>query len=310
MTKSISSAWVVKYQPNKLEDMILPTFVYEYFKDKRDKGDMDKNILLSGRAGIGKSTLAQLIVKDVLGCQHLYINASDESGIDTIRTKVKRFVQTMSIDGKKKVVILDEADGLSKSSQEALRNMMEANLDNSIFILTANYSNKVIEPLQSRCDIFSLHYSVKEYVKHIATIIKKEECKVKGDLLKHIKSYYPDFRKCLNNISKFNINGVIDITEAQRDISEFIDKVFSSLLDNPINVTRELIIKNEDKFYNDYHELGVRMFNYVCDSDKYSDSVKSVVVQKIGEALRSHPHIVDAEINLFSKLIEIRSAIN
>ena len=162
--KTMHTLWVEKYRPSTLEEMVITDKIRDYFSDRRERVDIEGNILLVGNAGIGKTTLAKLIPKHILGCQHIYINASDENGIDTIRTKVSRFVQTMSIDGKKKVVVLDEADGLSNASQQALRNLMEENLDTSIFVLTANYDSKLMDPIKSRCEIFNIEYTVNEYI--------------------------------------------------------------------------------------------------------------------------------------------------
>jgi DNA polymerase III delta prime subunit len=310
--KTIKTLWVEKYRPSTLDDMILTPELRRFFEDKREKGDMDGNVLLVGNAGIGKTTLAKLIPNYILGCQKLYINASDENGIDTIRTKVTRFVRTKSIDGKKKVVILDEADGLSKSSQQALRNVIEENNDNSVFVLTANYLNKIIEPIRSRCPEYNLNYTVKEYITYIVDILNKEHVKILGDpadLGAFIKGCFPDFRKCINRLQKATINGELNVESAQAEYNSFAKDVWNSLLDADVNVTRNFIIKNEVKFDNDYHYLGVMLFNYICSNDELSDGNKSIAIQKIGEALRSHPHISDAEINLFSKLIELRTLI-
>ena len=139
--------WCERYRPTKLDDLILDEGslrVVSQFKDEIP------NLLFIGSPGTGKTTLARIIVNDILGCNFLYINASDESGIDTIRHNITNFAQTKSFDGKVKVVVLDEADGLTSQAQAALRNTMETYAKYCRFILTANYKHKIIPALQSR----------------------------------------------------------------------------------------------------------------------------------------------------------------
>ncbi len=150
-----NSLWVEKYRPRKLTEYVgnehLVKKVGSYIKN-----DDIPHLLLYGKAGTGKTTLARIIVNDILGCNFLYINASDESGIDVIRHNITNFAQTKSFDGGIKVVILDEADGLTPQAQAALRNTMETYAKYCRFILTANYRHKIIPALQSRCQSLNL----------------------------------------------------------------------------------------------------------------------------------------------------------
>ena len=155
MDYNFNSLWVEKYRPKTLEDFICTEANKDIIASFKNKEEIP-NLLFTGTPGLGKTTLAKIIVNDILGCQYLYINASDENGIDTIRTKVTSFAQTKSIDGKIKVIILDEADGLSIDAQRVLRNTMEEFARITRFILTANYKYRVIPALQSRCQSLEL----------------------------------------------------------------------------------------------------------------------------------------------------------
>ena len=186
--------WVEKYRPKTLADVLLSEEHREYFK--KIKNDVP-HILFYGSPGIGKTTLAKVIVNDILKCQYLYINASDENGIDTIRNKVITFSQTRSFDGKKKIVILDEADGLSGESLRILRNVMDDYTETTRFILTANYVNKIIEPVRSRCALFKLMPEVTDYISHSVKILKQENIKVnsdqtKGTFVEFLTDRFPD----------------------------------------------------------------------------------------------------------------------
>ena len=149
----ITDIWVERYRPTTLDDIVLSDDKRAYFDRVKETSNLP-NLLLVGSPGVGKTTLAKVIVSDILEAQYLYINASDENGIDTIRTKVLNFAQTQSIFGTTKIIVLDECDGLSLDAQKALRNSMEEYHDIARFVLTANYQHKIIPALQSRCHVF------------------------------------------------------------------------------------------------------------------------------------------------------------
>ena len=205
MNLDFSNIWVEKYRPKKLDDFVISEENKSIITSFIQKNEIP-NLLFTGTPGIGKTSLAKILVNDILKCQYLYINASDENGIDTIRTKVTNFAQTKSIDGKIKVIILDETDGLSLDGQRALRNTMEEYSKITRFILTANYKHKIITALQSRCQSIDLVPPLTLVAKRCLFILKAEKIDiVESDKIKVaqlVKSFYPDLRKCINELQK------------------------------------------------------------------------------------------------------------
>lgn len=307
-----SDLWVDKYRPITLQDMIMSDQNRDLVEKFRSENSIP-NLMLVGHPGIGKSTLAKVLVKDVLNCTYLYINASDESGVDTIRHKVVSFANTHSFDGKIKVVILDETDGLSTvtssgktSAQQALRNVMEEFSDTTRFILTANYPQKIIPALHSRCQQLDLTPPQDAFIKRCLHILQSEHVKLKNvdknSLLHFIKSKYPDLRKAVNELQKSTIQGEISLlTDNQNSISR---EVFSKLCENHDSFgIRKFIIEKESEF-GDYHDLMKQLFECFYTSDlpleKKRDSMLTLTEHLYRDSL-----VMDREINCFSAIIMI-----
>ncbi len=225
--------WVEKYRPKTVADCILPANIKTTFLMMQDQGDIP-NLLLSGGAGCGKTTIARSLL-DFLKCDYCIINGSLNAGKDVLRTDIANFASSMSFKGGRKYVILDEADALSAGPmgvQPALRNFLEEFSKNCGFILTANYRNKIITPLQSRCSIIEFDFPkkdrpalAKQLFTRIKEILKIENVEYEKDaVIAIIMQHFPDCRRILNELQRYSVNGKIDsgILVAQTQINDLI----------------------------------------------------------------------------------------
>ena len=209
--------WVEKYRPTTIDACILPNSLKETFSEfVKDKHL--PNLILSGGPGIGKTTVAKAMVEEI-GATWMMINGSEESGIDVLRTKIKNFASTVSLEGGRKYIILDEADYLNpQSTQPALRGFMEEFHKNCGFILTCNYKNRLIEPLHSRCSVvdFIIPKSDKpklasDFFSRVQTILKDENVKFDQKAVAELlNKYFPDWRRVLNELQRYSASGQID----------------------------------------------------------------------------------------------------
>jgi DNA polymerase III delta prime subunit len=290
---------VEKYRPAKLSDMVLSDSNRMFFESITDE---IPNLLFVGTPGLGKTTLARILVNDILECQYLYINASDENGIDTIRSKVVGFSQTKSLDGKHKVVILDEADGITIDGQRALRNTMEEYSSMTRFILTANYKHKIIPAIQSRTQFFDLNPPFDDVVKRIVDIIKQEGIKVdtdqKANLVSVIKRNYPDIRKVLNSVQQYSIGNVFNIKQ-DIDNNGIVNTLHKLIQSKDTLKLRKYLIENESEFQGDYHNLMKQYLNYVYNS-QLDDNKKRQYIVTISEHMYKDVFVLDKEINAFA----------
>jgi len=210
--------YVEKYRPQKIDDTILPDNLKQTFKDFVSQGEIP-NLMLCGSAGVGKTTIAKALCNE-LGADFIVINGSDEGRlIDTLRTKIRNFASTVSLSSSAKVVILDEADYISADSvQPALRKFIEDFSSNCRFIFTCNYKNRIIPPLHSRTTVidFNIKSSDKPVLAQQMLLRCKNICElenIQADervLAELIMKFFPDFRRCLNEIQRYGVSGVID----------------------------------------------------------------------------------------------------
>lgn len=305
MSYDFTNLWIEKFRPKSLDEFIGTTFTKESLLSFKNKEEIP-NLLFIGAAGIGKTSAAKIIVNDILGCQYLYINASDENGIDTIRHKVVNFAQTMSIDGKIKVIILDECDGLSIDAQRALRNTMEEFAGITRFILTANYKYKIIPALQSRCQSFDLTPPLDLAVKRCASILKQESVTIpdnqKVKLVEFIKGTYPDLRKCINELQKFSSTGTLILNDTKN--SKVLELIFKEVKKKNVETLRRALIESEQTFNSDYTSLLRNLFNFVDETETNSD-LKRFYLLTISEYLYRSAFVVDHEINCYACLIQL-----
>lgn len=307
MNNQFGSLWIEKWRPKTLDEIVLSKDDREFFNSLKDKGEIP-HLLFAGPAGVGKTTTAKVIIRDALGEPNfLYLNASDENSIDVIRSKVVSFAQTKSFDGRMKIVLLDEVDGLSGPAQDALRNTIEEYSSNNRFIMTCNYLHKITKPIQSRCTIVNLLPPAEGIVGRISEILKAENISVdpsqKPLLLKHIKANLPDLRRIINDVQKFTISGTLQI---RHDAStEFADNLFKKIINKEdLTKIRKEVIENEKAFSNDYRSLLKQLFEVIFASDlPYDTKINQLLI--VSKAMETDCMVVDKEINFFATVINL-----
>lgn len=300
----MSNPWTERYRPQTLDDLMVDDTTRKIIENF---GKDIPNLLLTGVCGVGKTTLAKILAKDILNCDYLYINASDENGVDTIRDKVIGFAQTKSFDGGLKIVILDEADYLSKSSMAILRNVMESYSSTTRFILTGNYKHRIIPALQSRCQSLTLHTSLKDVTRRCLEILKKENVEIPNDqkkpLVALIKSHYPDIRKCINELEKYSKSGVLTI-ETKKDTNQVMNLIYTNLQSGDTLKTRKFLIENEELFDSDHESLLKDLLNHFYDLS-LDDTVKKQAILIIAESLFKMISVTDREICCIACLLQL-----
>lgn len=244
--------WVEKYRPKTVAETILPDNLKQTFQKTVDTGELP-NMLLTGTAGLGKTTVAKAMCNE-LALDYIIINGSEEGNIDTLRTKIKQFASTVSLQGGYKVVILDEADYLNpQSTQPALRGFIEEFANNCRFILTCNFKNRIIEPLHSRCGVYEFNTSKKDmadlmghFMQRVTAILEAEsvqfEKKAVADL---IVKYAPDWRRVLNELQRYSVLGNIDSSICSSSGGAF-DDLFLFLKEKDFKKMRAWVVNNID----------------------------------------------------------------
>jgi replication factor C small subunit len=299
--------WTEKYRPTKLDDYVgnehLKTKVAGYLEN-----DDIPHLLLFGRAGTGKTTLAKLIVKSI-DCDYMIINASDENNVEMVRTKVKNFASSMGFK-KFKVIILDEFDYMSKEAQAILRNLMETFSAHCRFILTCNYVEKVIEPIQSRCQSFQIVPPTKKDVAvQMSKILKAEsvEFDVK-DLVPIIDASYPDIRKVINTCQLNSNKGKLRVDVQNLLENDYKMKIIDILKSNDDSRNKYMKVRQAiiDSKANDFSELYTLLYDKV---DEYAPNNTSGVILFLGEAVANSSLANDKEIIAAATMIKILNTI-
>jgi DNA polymerase III delta prime subunit len=301
------SLWVEKYRPTKLEDYVGNEHLKSKVEGYLESGDVP-HLLLYGKAGTGKTTLAKLIVNSI-ECDYIIINASDENNVDTVRNKVKNFASSMGFKPFK-IVIMDEFDYMTPNAQAILRNLMETFSRHCRFILTCNYVEKVIEPIQSRCQSFQIVPPTKKDVAiQMSKILKAEniEFDVK-DLVPIIDSAYPDIRKVINTCQLNSNKGKLKVDVQNLLENDYKMKVVDILKSsddkrNKYMKVRQAII---DSKATDFSDLYTVLYDKV---DEYAGANTSGVILLLGDGVAKSAVAIDKEIIAASTLIQILNTI-
>jgi DNA polymerase III delta prime subunit len=298
--------WTEKYRPQTIEDCILPERLKKPFQEYVNQKNIP-NLLLAGGAGVGKTTVAKAMCNEI-GCDYMVINGSDESGIDTFRTKIKNYASSMSLTGGRKVIIIDEADYLNpNSTQPALRNAIEEFASNCSFIFTCNYKNRIIEPLHSRCAVieFSLKNGEKAkmasaFFKRVQTVLQSENVDFEDKVIAELtKKHFPDFRRILNELQRYSQFGKIDtgILAQIGDVS--INEIVKFIHDKDFGAIRKWVATNEV----DSGTLFRKIYDSMYDVMKPQSIPQAVLI--LADYQYKSAFVADHEINTVACLTEI-----
>jgi len=299
--------WVEKYRPRTIDECILPTGIKKTFKDMVQSGE-SQNLLLSGGAGCGKTTIAKALCSE-LDTDVVVINCSEDGNIDTLRTRIRDFASSVSISGNKKVVILDEFDySNAQSTQPALRGFIEEFSDNCRFILTCNFKNRIIEPIHSRCTVVNFLIPNKEkpqlamgFMERVKYILDEEgipyEEKVVAEL---IKKHFPDFRRILNELQRYSIAGSIDVGILTQIGEVDTKKLITAMKEKDFTSVRKWVVENVD---NDPTQIFRNIYDGMYDYFEVNSIPKVVLI--LAEYQYKSAFVADAEINLTACLVEI-----
>ena len=298
--------WVEKYRPTDLDTYIGNDQLKSKVSHYLDSGDLP-HLLLYGKAGTGKTTLAKLLVNNI-DCDYLYINASDENNVETVRSKVKNFASTMGFKDYK-VIILDECDYITPNAQAALRNLMETFSKHCRFILTCNFVERIIDPIQSRCQSFQVIPPNKNDVaKHLHNIFTQEGVTYnREDLGVLVNSGYPDIRRVINGAQRQSIGGKLSIDKQSIVENDYKMKLLEILKTqdrkNAFKNIRQLMA---DSKVTDFADLFRLLYDEVDSygSGKIADCILIIAKYELSDA-----QVVDKEINAMAMLIEILSVI-
>lgn len=297
--------WVEKYRPSTVEDCVLPDSIKQTFQEFVNRKEIP-NLLLSGSAGVGKTTIAKALCNEV-GCDFMMMNGSETRGIDDIRTTVKNYATSMSLMGGRKVFIIDEADNLTGDAQDALRAMIEEVSSNCSFIFTCNFKNKIKQPIHSRCTVIDFKLNgnkqkmAAQFFKRVEGILKQEGVEYNREVVAEVVTkHFPDNRRILNELQRYSVSGSIDVgilgSVGDTNINDFV----KSIKEKDITGARKWVVQNID---ND----SATIFRSLYDAlyEKLTPNTVPVMITTIGRWQYQASFMPDQEIPLMACAVEI-----
>jgi len=297
-----NSLWTEKYRPSNLDTYIGNEHLKSKVKVYLESGDLP-HLLLYGRAGTGKTTLAKLLVNNI-DCDYLYINASDENSVEVVRDKVKNFASTLGF-AEMKIIILDECDYITPNAQAALRNLMETFSRHCRFILTCNFVERIIDPIQSRCQSFQIiPPDRKEVALHVSNILQNEKVDATvDDIVTIVNGGFPDLRRVINSTQRQVINGKLVIDEGMAIQNDYKLKVLDILKTqdkkNSFKNIRQVLA---DSKVTDFSDLFRLLFDTV---DDWGKGHVAECILALSQYQQSDAVVVDKEINVMAMFVEI-----
>ena len=298
--------WVEKYRPRTISETILPDSLKQVFQKIVESGELP-NMLFTGSAGLGKTTVAKALCNE-LGNDFIIINGSEEGNIDTLRTKIKQFASTVSLQGGYKVVILDEADYLNpQSTQPALRGFIEEFADNCRFILTCNFKNRIIQPLHSRCGVYEFNTSKKDmaqlaanFMERVTAILEAEQVEYdKRTVADLIMKFVPDWRRILNELQRYSVLGSVAGSVSISSAGSF-DELYAYLKSKDFKKMRGWVVNNIDTD-------AAAIFRGLYDSmyDKVAPQSIPQLVLILADYQYKNAFVADHELNVVACLTEV-----
>lgn len=298
--------WCERYRPQTIDQCILP----DYLKDTFNKFVADNNIpnlLLSGPAGGGKTTVAKAMLEQ-MGCDYIVINGSMNGNIDTLRTIIQQFASSVSFSGGRKYVIIDEGDYLSNLTQASLRNFMEEYSSNCGFILTCNYKNRIIDPLHSRCSVIEFRFSKQQveemslqFMKRCADILKSNNIDYDPKAIATlVMRHRPDWRRVLNELQRFSASGKIDLAVVVSANQQSFNKLIGYMKDKNFTEVRKWV---GEQTFDDSINIFRQFYDYAGDT--FTKASIPVVVITLGKYQQYATQVADQEINLAACLAEL-----
>ena len=299
--------WVEKFRPKTVSDCILPDRIKKVFQNYVDTANIP-NLMLTGSAGVGKTTVAMAMCEEI-GLNYMFINSSEERGIDMLRTKIRGYASTISLTGGRKVIILDEADYLTPDAQAALRGAVEEYSENCSFIFTCNFKSRLLDALHSRCSVidFSLKADEKprmaaQLFQRLSTILINQKVEYdKQVLIKIVEKFFPDYRRTLNELQRYSSGGSIDAgTLAQiSDVRKIADLV-GYLKEGNFAEMRKWVVTNSDI---EPSRIYRKVYDSLYEYFKPASIPQAVVI--LARYQYQSAFVADQEINLVACLTEI-----